>query len=100
MPCMLLSTCITKSHCCTILSQLFLCSVDVDYQVDSSQLQQSFSTPGTASVCIVLMAIVDSFVENDEALTVRVESTDTAVIADDEDTSIQVTIVDVSPGRW
>ena len=79
---------------------MFLCSVDVDYEVDSSQLQQSFSTPGTAPVCIVLMALVDNLVENDEVLTVRVESTDTAVIADDEDTSIQVTIIDVSPGRW
>ena len=39
---------------------------------------------------------MDDFVEEDEVVTVRVESSDTAVITREEDTFFRITIVDIS----
>ena len=78
---------------------MLLCTVDEDYSIGSSLTEQSFLAPDADPVCIELEAAVDFFVEDDEILTVRVESTDRAVTASDEDTPIRVTIIDISPGN-
>ena len=74
---------------------------DGDFIFDSSMLVQSFQPPEAAPVCFDLEAAVDGFVEENEMLTVRVESVDRAVIPsdNDEDRSIDVTIIDFSPGK-
>ncbi len=48
-------------------------------------------------MCIDLEAAIDDFVEDAEVLTMRLESTDRAVV---ENTSLQVILVDISIGKF
>lgn len=61
-------------------------------------LQQSFVAPEAMDVCLDLSAVADDLVESPELLSVRVTSSDPALLGKLPDNSTLVTIIDNSIG--
>ena len=62
-----------------------------------SMVEQTFSPSDLTPLCLVLFATEDQFVENSENLTVRMSSSDVAVVIDN--TTRLITLLDSSSGE-